>query len=312
MAQKANDAVFASLESLVRDKYQTYRLTTVEGRKTSKHDIGEARSIFKGRGMDFDEVREYQPGDDVRLVDWHLTAKIGKVYTKVFHEERERQVWFLIDLRSGMKFGTKQAFKSVIASHIMAMLAWFFIQKTDKVGGLVLSDSKIHVFRSSKLRKRVMSFFNVVSENTRKEQHFEKIEEEISLTQATLKLRRSCRNGNIIFVISDFSDLNEDTLKCFASLARTNELTFINVYDVLEGRCPTPNLYAISDGKSESVLDTRSKDIHDAYIYYFQKRLLQLESFVTKYHIKYIPVCSEDNYYDVVAKSLSSQEKKGR
>ena len=312
MVQEVNDAVFASLESLVKDKYQTYRLNSVEGKKTSKHDIGESRSIFKGRGMDFDEVREYQPGDDVRLVDWHLTAKIGKVYTKVFQEERERQVWFLIDLRSGMKFGTKQAFKSVIAAHIMAMLGWFFIQKKDKVGGLILSDSQIQVFHPSKLRKKIMFFFNSVSENTKKEQHFDKIDEEISLAQATLKLRRSCRNGNIVFVISDFSDLNEETLKCLASLARTNEVTFINVYDVLEGRCPSPNLYAISDGKSNSLLDTRSKDIHDAYIYHFQKRLLQLEDFVTKYHIRYIPVCSDMNYYDVVAKKLISQEKKGR
>ena len=79
MVQELNDAVFASLESLVRDKYQTYRLSSFEGKKTSKIDAGETRSIFKGRGMDFDEVREYQPGDDVRLVDWHLTAKIGKV-----------------------------------------------------------------------------------------------------------------------------------------------------------------------------------------------------------------------------------------
>ena len=304
MVQELNDAVFASLESLVRDKYQTYRLSPFKGKKTSKIDVGESPSIFKGKGMDFDEVREYQQGDDVRLVDWRLTAKIGEVYTKVFHEERERQVWFLIDLRSGMKFGTKQAFKSVIAAHIVGMLSWFFIQNKDKVGGLILADNQIQVFRPSKLRKKIMTFFNYVSEHTKKEQHFDKIDEEISLTQASLKLRRSCRNGNIVFVISDFSDLKEETFKSFASLARTNELTFINVYDVLEGRCPSPNLYAISDGKSESVLDTRSKDIHDAYIYYFQKRLLQLENFVTKYHIRYIPVCSETKYYDVVAKGL--------
>ncbi|MBO5997101.1 MAG: DUF58 domain-containing protein [Alphaproteobacteria bacterium] len=312
MVQELNDAVYASLESLVADKYQTYRLSSPKGEKSKKKDLGNVRSAFKGRGLDFDEVREYQPGDDVRLVDWRLTAKIGKVFTKVFREERGQQIWFLIDLRSGMKFGTKQAFKSVIAAHVMSMLAWYFVDRGDKVGGLVLSDNQMQVFRPSKLRKKIMAFYGLVSESTKKEQHFDKMEEEISLTQASLKLRRSCRNGNIIFVISDFSDLKEDTLKSFASLARTNELTFINVYDVLEGRCPTPNLYAISDGKSDSVLDTRSKDIHDAYIYYFQKRLMMLEDFVTKYHIKYIPVCSDSDYYDVVAKSLFQKGKKGR
>ncbi len=304
-----NAAVFASLESLVQDKYQTYRMNSVEGKKTSKQHHGDARSIFKGRGMDFDEVREYQQGDDVRLVDWRLTAKMGKAFTKIFHEERDRQIWFLIDLRSGMKFGTKQAFKSVIAAHIMAMLAWYFADKSDKVGGLVLSDEQMQVFKPSRLRRRIMAFFNAVSQNTRQKEFFEKIEDEISLTQACMKLRRSCRNGNIIFVISDFSDVEESTLKCLASLARTNELTFINVYDVLEGRCPAPNVYVVSDGKNHVTLDTRQKDIHDMYIHHFFKRLLTIRDFTMKYHIKYIPVSSEMNYYEVVARMMQKKEK---
>ena len=307
---EANSAIFASLESLIKDKYQTYRLESVEGKKSAKHNAGEAQSIFKGRGMDFDEVREYQQGDDVRLVDWRLTAKLGKVFTKVFHEERDRHVWFLIDLRWGMKFGTKQAFKSVIAAHIMAMLGWFFAGKGDKIGGLVLTDSKMQIFHPSKLRKQIMSFLYAVSQNTKKTQHFEQLEDEISLTQAVLKLRRSCRNGNIIFVLSDFSDFNEQTVKTLASLSKTNEVTFINVYDVLEGRCPSPNLYAISDGKSISTLDTRSKDIHNAYIYYFQKRLMLIQNFTNAYHIRYIPVCSEQDYYDVVAKALQKRRRR--
>ena len=307
---KQNDAVFASLESLVKDKYQTYRLSSIEGKKTRKSNAGDTQSIFKGRGMDFDEVREYQDGDDVRLVDWRLTAKVGKVYTKIYHEERDRQVWFLLDLRKGMKFGTKQAFKSVIAAHITAMLGWFFSEKGDKIGGIILSDKKMISFNPSRLRRRIMSFFNTVSEETKKETHFEKQEEEVSLTQACLKLRRTCRNGNIVFIISDFSDLDEDTLRCLASVARTNEVTFINVYDILEGRCPSPNLYVVSDGSSHSVLDTRHKDIHDAYIYYFQKRLVQIQEFANKYHVRYIPVSSEEDYYDVVAKSLQKRRKR--
>ena len=307
-----HEAVFASLESLVKDKYQTYRLNSVEGKKTAKHNSGETQSVFKGRGMDFDEVREYQSGDDVRLVDWRLTAKIGKAYTKVFHEERDRQVWFLLDLRKTMKFGTKQAFKSVIAAHITAMLGWFFAEKGDKIGGLVLSDQKMHLFNPSRLRRRIMAFFNIISQNTKKEQHFEKKEEEISLTQACLKLRRTCRNGNIVFIVSDFSDIDEDTLKCLSSVARTNEVCFINVFDILEGRCPSPNVYAISDGTSHATLDTRHKDIHDAYIYYFQKRLMQLQEFVNKYRIRYIPVSSESDYYDVVAKALHKKRRRAR
>ena len=307
---KQNEAVFASLESLVKDKYQTYRLSSVEGKKTSKQNSGATLSVFKGRGMDFDEVREYQSGDDVRLVDWRLTAKLGKTYTKVYREERDRHIWFLLDLRKTMKFGTKQAFKSVIAAHITAMLSWYFAEKGDKIGGLVLSDDKMQVFNPSRLRKKIMQFFNVVSQSTLKKHHFEKTEEEISLTQACLKLRRTCRNGNIVFIISDFSDIQESTLKCLASVARTNEISFINIYDILEGRCPSPNVYAVSDGKSHKKLDTRSKDIRNSYIYSFQKRLMDIQEFTNKYHIRYIPVSSEDDYYDVVAKALLKKRKR--
>ena len=169
-----SEAVFASLESLVKDQYQAYRLDSIQGKKTVKHSLGENISMFKGRGMDFDEVREYQSGDDVRLVDWRLTAKTGKAYTKIFHEERDRHIWFLLDLRKGMKFGTKQAFKSVIAAHITAMLSWFFLKKGDKIGGLVLSDKEMQVFNPSKIRSQVMTFFNAVSEGTKKKEHFEK------------------------------------------------------------------------------------------------------------------------------------------
>ena len=304
-----NSAVFASLESLVRDKYQAYRMDSVTGRKTVKMQQGNIRSFFKGRGMEFDQVRQYQEGDDARLVDWHLTAKIGKVYTKVFTEEREHNVWFLMDLRSGMKFGTKQAFKSVICAHIMAMLAWYFFEKKDKVGGLILSEKGINEFKPSRLKSKVMSFFGAVSTHTKQEGFFEK-ENQFSLTQSCVKLRHLCKNGNIIFIISDFSDVDEETFKCIASLARTNEVVFINVYDVMEGRCPAPNVYLVSDGKKHVVLDTRQQDLHDSYIHHFFKRLLILRDFAIRYNIRYIPVSSDMDYYAVVAKMMHRNKKR--
>lgn len=301
-----DSAVFASLESLVQDQYQARLLDAMQEKKTHQSGHGNVRSGFKGRGMDFEEVRQYQDGDDVRLVDWRLTAKVGKVYTKVFNEEHERNIYFLLDLRSGMKFATKQAFKSVICAHIMGMLAWYFWQKSDKIGGIVLGEKEVTEFKPSRLRKKVMSFFNCVGDNT-KQESVDETQNKNSLTDACLKLRHSCRNGNIIFVISDFCDVDADSLKCFASLARTNEVIFINVYDVLESRCPVPNVYVVSDGHEHFVLDTRQQQVQDTYVHHFFKRLLILRDFTLKYHIKYIPVSSDMNYYQVVAKMMRKQ-----
>ena len=304
-----NSAVFASLESLIEDKYQAYRLGTITGKKNSQVQCGDARSSFKDKGLEFDEVRQYQNGDDVRLVDWRLTARAGKAFTKVFVEERERSVWFLMDLRAGMKFGTKQAFKSVISAHIMAMLAWYFLEHSGKIGGLVLTEKGIEEFKPSHLRNKAMALFESVSRNTKQDSFFENMGQ-TKLSDACLKLRHLCRNGNVIFIISDFYDVDDAAFKCISSLARTNEIVFINVYDVLEGRFPAPNVYLVSDGHQHVTLDTRQSDLQDTYIHHFFKRLLALRDFTIYYNIRYIPVSSDMDYYSVVTKMMHKKKRR--
>lgn len=306
MIKPGKEAVSASLESLIRDKYQTYRLSAFPNKKTSRLQMGSHSSIFKGRGMDFEEVREYQPGDDVRLVDWRITAKQGRTFTKIFKEEREHQVWFLIDLRHSMHFGTRQAFKSVIAAHIAAMLTWFFVDKGDKIGGIVLSDKQMNVYRPSKLHRSIIQFLYGISQKTQRTSDYLKpIEEEISLSTACMKLRRTCRNGNIIFVISDFSDFSDDMFKCLASLSRTNDLVLINIYDELEGRCPVPNVYPVTNGDETIKLDTTVLSHQKAYENYFKRRHDTLQNFSENYPaIKYVSLSTKDDFLTKVANSL--------
>ncbi len=310
MITTSDKAVFASLESLIQDQYQTYRLTAFPNRKTSRVNNGNYRSIFKGRGMDFDEVREYQQGDDVRLVDWRITARHGKTYTKVFKEERDRQVWFLLDFRHSMHFATRQAFKSVIAAHLAAMTAWFFKEKGDKIGGILLSDKTMQLYKPSRLHRKLIQFLANVSEMTRSENSLKPIQEEVSLSTACWKLRRSCRNGNLIFIISDFSDVNEDTFKSLSSLAKRNEVILINVFDELEGKCPIPNVYPITNGEKMVALDTRHFAVQKAYMNYFEKRHLSLKEFASTYHIHYVPISTGMDFYDTFAQSLRRRRRK--
>lgn len=309
MITTGDKAVFASLESLIQDQYQTYRLTAFPDRKTSRVNNGNYRSIFKGRGMDFDEVREYQQGDDVRLVDWRITARHGKTYTKVFREERDRQIWFLLDFRHGMHFATRQAFKSVIAAHLASMTAWFFQGKGDKIGGILLSDKEMKLCKPSRLYRHLIEFLAKISQMTQQNTSLKPIQEEISLSTACWKLRRTCRNGNLVFVISDFSDVNEETFKSLASLAKGNEVILINVFDELEGRCPVPNLYPITNGEKIAALDTRQPAVQKAYVNYFEKRHASLKDFAANYHVHYIPISTGMDFYDVFAQSLRRRRK---
>ncbi len=309
MLSRNEEAISASLESLIKDKFQVYKLSVPTNKKTTRTSSGNYKSIFKGRGMDFDEVREYKEGDDVRLVDWRVTARQGKTFTKVFKEEKERHVCFMVDLRSSMRFATKQAFKSVIAAHITALLAWSFAEKGDKIGGLILSDKAMQSFKPSRLERSLMRFLNEISLKTREKNNLKPIDEEISLQTACWKLRHSCKSGNLVFFISDFADLTEDTLKCFASFSKSNEVILINVYDELEGTCPPPNVYSVTNGSERLSLDMHNSQVKKTFVNYFQKRYQTLKNFSAKYGIHYIPVSTNMNYVDVVSNALRKKSR---
>ncbi|MBY0274525.1 DUF58 domain-containing protein, partial [Candidatus Binatia bacterium] len=132
--------IVASVAELVALRSDAARLdASPRGRVRTLH-AGAYASAFRGRGMEFDETRAYQPGDDVRAIDWRVTARTGRVHTKLFHEERERPVLLLVDQRMHMRFGTRDAFKSVVAARAAATVAWAARDQGDRVGGLIVTD----------------------------------------------------------------------------------------------------------------------------------------------------------------------------
>ena len=136
------------------------------GKRVSSQLYGGHGSSFRGRGMEFDEVRVYHPGDDVRTIDWRVTARTGRPHTKLFQEERERPVLVLVDARASMRFGTRDCFKSVLAAKAAAVLAWIGIGGGDRVGGLVLAPSGIIALRAERTRRRILAFVRAIADAT--------------------------------------------------------------------------------------------------------------------------------------------------
>ena len=299
------EAVVASLSSLLAEKNKTYRLRVAHGKKTAHIGAGLFQSMFKGRGMEFSEVREYKTGDDVRLIDWRLSAKYHKTYTKIFHEEREHCVCFLLDLGKSMRFATRQAFKSVIAAHIVAFLSWAFQEENNRVGGVLLTESGLNSFKPSRYRRNLMHFLEAISRGT---QPAEKTAQAPSFLQACTMLKRMCKHGNIIFVVSDFSQLDNDSIATLGSLAKTNELICVHVLDVVEQNTPPPDVYRVTDGKNVLVLNTQTSQAQEAYREFFQKRLQQLKTLQQKYRMLYIPILTNQDATATLIKAL--QEKK--
>lgn len=253
-------------------------------------------SHFRGRGMEFDESRPYQPGDDPRSIDWRVTARSATAYTKLFREERERPVLLVVDLRSTMHFATQGCFKSVNASRAAALLAWAAHHRGDRLGGLIFGDT---MHRELKPRLGRMAALRFVHElvGHRDWEHRDSAPPESSelLTQAMSSLRRVARPGSLVIVISDFTGFSRGAQSYLSSVARHNEVLAVFMNDPLERELPPPGRYRLVSADDELEIDTHAtaarRDYHNA----FEQRRHELEAFCQRYGVHLMPMSTDDD-----------------
>src|SRR6056300_461999 len=148
---------YATLEDLIALRFPAQQLRLARRKKALSALTGPNKSNFRGRGIDFEEVRSYQPGDDIRTIDWRVTARTGSAHTKLFREERERPVLVVVDQRSSMFFGSSHCFKSVLAAQLASLIAWSALDAGDRVGGLVFNGEEHREIRPRRSRKNVLA-----------------------------------------------------------------------------------------------------------------------------------------------------------
>lgn len=243
--------------------------------KVSTHQWGSNQSVFKGRGMEFAESRGYQAGDDVRNIDWRVTARTGKTHTKLFQEERERPVNLLVDMRAMMQFGTRTRFKSNLAASVAAQLAWVGYDGGDRVGGQILTRWGIEDFRAARTRRAVLHFLEALSVQTQIEPKVKHPQgQPLSLAQGIQRLQKVCRPGSLVFIISDFSDFNQQTAQALVRLSSNTHVTAIQISDVLDRSLPPQG--RITDGQSVVALDGLSQQQRKQYETAYHDRQQQL------------------------------------
>jgi uncharacterized protein (DUF58 family) len=232
---------------------------------------GNLISRFKGRGMEFDEARPYEPGDDVRNLDWRVMARTGKPHTKLFREERERSVLLWVDYRAPMRFATRGSFKSVLAARAAAMLAWSAIGHGDRLGGLIFSEHTHFELRPKRGKRAVLDFIHNLADNQPTEQsNTDSRSQQEAAAHALARLRRVTRPGSLLFLLSDFRGLNETGEAHLTQLAKHNELVLLFLYDQLEQELPPPGRYRISNGARSLALNTADQKTREAYSRTFQ------------------------------------------
>jgi uncharacterized protein (DUF58 family) len=252
-------------------------------------------SKMRGRGIDFEEFRPYQAGDDIRTIDWRVTARTGKPFTKVFREERERPVIIAIDQSSSMFFGSQVAFKSVIAAQAAAIFCWMAIDNGDRVGGLVFSDSDQALVRPKRSRRSALHLLNQLQTfNARladKESRLAAAQEGQThggLTQALADIRRITKPGSTLYILSDFSTLDETAIQYLNQLSRHNNVVCCIIYDALEENLPVPGYYSITDGARKGTLNSYSQTARRDYQALFKTRMDALQADFTRLQIPYL------------------------
>jgi uncharacterized protein (DUF58 family) len=253
-------------------------------------------SHFRGRGMEFDESRPYQPGDDPRSIDWRVTARSTGAYTKLFREERERPVLVVVDLRSSMHFATRGCFKSVNASRAGALLAWSAHHRGDRLGGLVFGDTTHRELKPRLGRQAALRFLHELASHPDWNGADESAPAPAEpLTHAMSALRRVVRPGSLVVVISDFSDFTRKAQSYLSSVARHNEVLAVFMNDPLERELPPPGRYRVVASDGELAIDTYSAAARRDYEQGFRQRLDDLEAFCQRYGVHLMPMSTDDD-----------------
>ncbi len=251
---------------------------------------GEYHSAFKGRGMAFSEVREYQFGDDIRDIDWNVTARFHKPYVKVFEEERELTVMLMIDVSGSLDFGTRGQLKRDMTTEIAATLAFSAIQNNDKIGVVFFSDRIEKYIPPKKGRKHILYIIREMLD-------FKPESKKTDITNAIEFMTRVQKRRSTVFILSDF--YNKNSFQQQLQIAgRKHDLMAIQVYDPLAKELPDAGLIKVEDAETgrEMIIDTSSKKLRATHAKAWRERQQMLRDDFAKSNVDWIGIATNEDY----------------
>jgi len=299
-------AIDVTIKELQQYSYQTNSVLANKTLAKAKLAGGHLSPI-KGRGMEFNECRQYQPGDDIRSIDWRITARTGKTYSKLFSEEKERPVYVLLDLSSSMYFGSQYRLKSVQACHLTALLAWATKHKSDRVGGIIIGSFGHKELKPQRQQRGIMQLLSetvslhnaqLTMPQVDRSNAADNTAQTESLASALTRLRILCKTGSHIMIISDFLNLDDKAQKQLALLKRHNEIEAWQIYDPLEIALPstTANVrLAVSDGQQQGFVSPGNAASRKKYQQHADIKQQALRQVMNRYGIRHHKISSGES-----------------
>jgi uncharacterized protein (DUF58 family) len=258
----ADGLVYVSLAQLMALQFQARDLSFVARQPQGSILAGNHASRLRGRGLNFDELRRYQPGDDLRHLDWRASLRTGKPVVRTFTEERDRPALIVVDQRMSMFFGSVRSFKSAVAAELGALAAWMVFNAGDRVGGLVFNDTRIDSVAPLRSRKRVEALCSrIAAQNAELKASNADAQGASQLDKVLQQCLAVAGHDHLICLVSDFADAGPRTLQLLQQLSAHNDVVALQVYDPLALNLPSRGQLLITQGQLQVTLEVSKRQV---------------------------------------------------
>lgn len=302
----SGDAIYTNLRALMRLRYSARGFSYLPRQPVRSLLSGRKRSRLRGRGLDFDELRHYRPGDDIRTMDWRVTNRTGKPHVRVYTEERDRPVIVVVDQRLPMFFGSQQKMKSVIAAEVAALTAWRVLAVGDRVGAILFNDHRTLEVKPTRNERKVIGWLgDLTAMNNELTVTPGRNVNPAGLNDALRLLERSIGHDYLLVLISDFHGWNDAALKTICRINQHNDILCALVFDPLERDISGANKLVVSDGKFQLEIDPQRQQLGKKFEASFESSVAHVQGELRRHNILVMPVDT------VTSVSRQLQEKLG-
>jgi len=296
-----------SLAELIemRHRVREVQLFSTPGQRSPL--IGLHHSKLRGRGVDFDQVRVYQAGDDVRTIDWRVTARTQEPHTKLFHEERERPIFIMVEQSRRLFFGSGLMFKSVLAAQAAALIGWAALGHNDRVGGLVFGDNEHYEIKPRRSKQSLLQLLNRLV-RVNQSLHTEAAADRDTFGVALRRAREVLRPGSLVFILCDERALSDSAEQQLALLSRHCDLLLLPLSDPLDHALPAAGLLRFAQKGAQLELDTLNPDLRQTYRAQGQARQARWELLAKKLRVLMIPLSTQQEMVEQLRDYLNAQQ----
>lgn len=306
----ADNAVYVDMSDLMSQEAWAQGLSFSGHQPVGSILAGQHGSKVRGRGLDFDTLRQYLPGDDLRQLDWRASLRFNKPYVRTYLEEKDRTAWVVVDQRMSMFFGSTLYFKSVVAARLAALAAWMAYRAGDRVGGIVIGDSGIESVKPQRSRARIQQLCGAIVKRNRELSAIKRAEDADGRLNDALRTALAVTSHNgLIIIVSDFAGANDDTVRLLRGLAAHNDIVAVLVFDPMAANLPSTGQVVVTQGELQLDIRLGRRVVHQPLRAFFSERLAHVDALLKRARLPLLAISTADDTVLQLRRELGRQGK---